>query len=203
VRLVTTSRRSQTGGPRSGATLRPRTLILVPVLAGALACGAARLSRQEAERDIRKDYPVRVTVQVPETARAVKGSPEHARLVALQETLEKSGWFTVARSPDGDREQFSFRPGPGAPAAVRPSAKGFQLPAAEVEFVRAVALDTSRDGARVTYQIRLVRPSAFFGIFQALHPGVKIGDTKDRHATYRRQGRDWILQGTDEAFPKD
>ena len=29
---------------------------------------------------------------------------------------------------------------------------------------------------------------------------MKIGDTKERHATYRRQGRDWILQGTDEAF---
>jgi hypothetical protein len=35
-----------------------------------------------------------------------------------------------------------------------------------------------------------------------MHPGVKIGDTKDRHATYRRQGRDWVLQGTDEAFRK-
>ncbi len=179
--------------------MRLRALVIVPALAGALACGAARLSRQEAERDIRKDYPVPVTVQVPGTAGAVKGSPEHARLVALQELLAKSG-FTVSRTPEGDRERFSFRPGPGAPAAVRPSAKGFQLPAAEVEFVRAVAIDTARDGARVTYQIRLVRPGAFFGVFQILHPGVKIGDTKERHATYRRQGRDWILQGTDEAF---
>ena len=183
--------------------MRLRTLVSVPVLALALACGAARLSRREAEADLRKDYPVQVTVQVPETAKAVKGSPEHARLVALQEAATRTGWFTVSRSPDGDREQFSFRLAPGAPAAVRPSTKGFQLPAAEAEFVRAVGLDTTREGARVTYQIRLVRPGSGFGLFQALHPGVKLGDTKDRHATYRRQGRDWVLQGTDESFRRD
>jgi hypothetical protein len=176
--------------------------ILVPLLAVVLACGPSRLSRREAETDIRKDYPVQVNLLVPETASAVKGSPEHAKLVILQEMLTRPGWFNVARSPQGDRETFIFKPAPSAPPAIRPAPRGFQLPAAEAEFVRATAMGPDRDGTRVTYQIRLVRPTPFFGVFQAMHPGVKIGDTKDRHATYRRQGRDWVLQGTDEAFRK-
>ena len=80
-----------------------RRLIALSVLAVALACGPSPLSRREAERDIRKDYPVQISVRVPESAKAIKGSPEHARLVGLQEALTRTGWFSVARSPDGDR----------------------------------------------------------------------------------------------------
>ena len=177
-------------------------LLLVPVLAVALACGSARLSRREAEEDIRKDYPVVVAITVPERASAIKGSPDHARLVALQEELTRTGWFTVGRTPEGDREAFAFRLSPSAPKTVRTSAKGFQLPAAEAEFVRATGLEPTRDGARVTYQIRLVRPTSLFRLFQDLHPAVHVGETKDRHASYRREGRSWILQDTDESFRK-
>ena len=180
-----------------------RTLLLVPVLVATLACaGKARLSRQEAESDIRKDYPVVVAITVPETAKAVKGSPEHARLVALQEELAKTRWFQATRTPDGDREQFTFRLSAGAPKDITTGAKGFQVPVAAAEFVRAVALEPTRDGARVTYQIRLVRPTPQFHLFQELHPGVRVGETKDRHASYRREGRSWILQDTDETFKK-
>ena len=89
-------------------------LIAVPVLAAALACGPSQLSRREAENDIRKDYPVVVSVRVPETASAIKGSPEHAKLVGLQEALARTGWFTVARAPEGDREKFQFKDRKGA-----------------------------------------------------------------------------------------
>ena len=180
-----------------------RHLLLVPVLAATLACGGkARLSRQEAEEDIRKDYPVVVAITVPEAEKAIKGSPEHARLVALQEDLGKTGWFQATRTPDGDREQFAFRLAPSAPKTITTTAKGFQVPVAQAEFVRAVGLEPTRDGARVTYQIRLVKPTAQFHLFQELHPGVRIGETKDRHASYRREGRSWILQDTDETFRK-
>jgi len=179
-----------------------RLPLLVPVLVLALACGKTRLSRREAEEDIRKDYPVVVAITVPETARAIKGSPDHAKLVALQEELTRTGWFTVSRAPEGDREAFAFRLSPSAPKTVHTSAKGFLLPAAEAEFVRAVGLEPTRDGARVTYQIRLVRPTSLFRLFQDLHPGVHVGETKDRHASYRREGRSWILQDTDESFRK-
>jgi len=185
-----------------------RRMLVLPVLATTLACasflacGASRLTRSEAERDIRKDYPVVVPVPVPGSAKAVKGSPEHARLVALTEAAGKTGWFKVERSTTGDHEQFQFKVTPSAPKSLHPTANGFQLPAAEVEFVRAVDLASNRDGAKVTYQIRLVRPTPAFPLFQAIHPGVRAGETKDRHALYRREGRNWVLQHTDEAFKK-
>jgi hypothetical protein len=178
-------------------------LIAVPVLAAALACGPSQLTRREAEKDIRQDYPVVVTVRVPETANAIKGSPEHARLVGLQEALGKTGWFSVVRSTQGDREQFQFKLKPQAPKSIRTGASGFELPAAEAEFVRIMPrLETTRDGVRVTYLVRLVHPTEHFPVFLALHPGVRIGETKERHASYRREGRSWILTETDEAFKK-
>jgi hypothetical protein len=48
----------------------------------------------------------------------------------------------------------------------------------------------------------LTRPTANFPLFQALHPDVRMGDSKDRHASYRKEGRNWILQDTDETFKK-
>jgi hypothetical protein len=176
--------------------------VVIPVLAAALSCGQAPLSRREAENDIRKDYPVQLVVVVPESASAIKGSPEHAKLVALQEAVTPPGFFTVARTPEGDRERFAFKPGPALPRAAHLAAKGYELPAAEAEFTRALGIERRGDEARVTYQIRLVRPTAFFGLFQTLHPGVHPGETKDRHASYRRQGRDWILRDTDETLKK-
>jgi hypothetical protein len=180
-----------------------RRLIIVPALAATLACGPAKLTRREAERDIRQDYPVVVSVRVAESARAVKGSPEHARLMGLQEALSRTGWFAVSRSAEGDREQFQFKLKPQAPRTIRTSASGFELPAAEAEFVRVLPrLETTRDGLRVTYLIRLVHPTELFPVFLALHPGVRVGETKERHASYRLQGRSWVLMDTDESFKK-
>lgn len=178
-------------------------LIMMPVLAAALACGPSRLTRREAERDIRQDYPVVVSVRLAESAKAVKGSPEHAKLVSLQEALGRTGWFTVTRSAEGDREQFMFKLKPQAPKTIHTSARGFELPAAEAEFVRILSRpETTRDGIRVSYLIRLVRPTELFPVFLTLHPGVRVGETKERHASYRLQGRSWILMDTDESFKK-
>jgi hypothetical protein len=180
-----------------------RRLILVPVLAAILGCGPSPLSRREAENDIRKDYPVVVSIQVPESASAIKGSPEHARLVSLQEALARTGWFAIYRSPQGDREQFRFQPNSRAPKSIRTTAAGFELPAAEAEFVRVLPRpETTRDGVRVGYLVRLVHPTEHFRLFQSLHPGVKIGETKERHASYRLEGRSWVLVDTDEFFKK-
>lgn len=178
-----------------------RMLLAVPFLVTFLACGSAKLSRREAEGDIRKDYPVQIVVTIPESASAIKGSAEHARLVALQEAAGK-GAFAVTRKVEGDRETFSFKPGASSPKEVRLSPKGYELPAAEAEFVRALRIEYMRDSARVTYQIRLGRPTAWFGLFQILHPGVRTGETKERHASYRKDGRSWVLQSTDETLKK-
>jgi len=178
-----------------------RRLLILPALVLTLACGSSRLSRREAESDIKKDYPVMVAVRVPENSSAVKGSAEHAKLVRMQEQVTKNGWFAVFRTEEGDRERFTFKILPQAPKDFRTSTKGVEIPAAEAQFVRATRLEPTRDGAKVTYQVRLERPTAYFPVFQALY-NAKIGDTKDRHATYRKEGRSWILQDTDESFKK-
>ena len=35
-----------------------------------------------------------------------------------------------------------------------------------------------------------------------LHPDVRVGETKERHASYRKDRRGWVLAETDEAFRK-
>jgi hypothetical protein len=55
---------------------------------------------------------------------------------------------------------------------------------------------------RVGYLVRLVHPTEHFRLFQDLHHGVKIGETKERHASYRLEGRSWVLVDTDEFFKK-
>lgn len=179
-----------------------RPLLILPALVLTLACGSAKLSKREAESDIKKDYPVVIAIRVPESASAIKGSPEHVKLVRMQENLTKNSWYAVFREDAGDRERFTFKLLPQASKDVRTAAKGWEIPAAEAEFVQAVKLEPTRDGAKVSYRIRMVRPTAHFPLFQALHPGVNIGDTKERHAAYRKEGRSWVFQGTDEAFKK-
>jgi hypothetical protein len=180
-----------------------RRFLVPPALVLFVACGSSTLSRSEAEKDIRQDYPVTVDIRVPEADSAIKGSPDHAKLVAMQEQLSKTGWFSVDRKVEGDREQFRFKVNSGAPSFIHSTPKGFSIPAAEAEFVKALKQEPTRDGLKVTYQIRLSKPTAQFALFQALHPDVKIGDTKERHATYKKEGRSWVLQETDEFFRKD
>lgn len=174
--------------------------LILPALLLFVACGASKLGKSEAEKDIRQDYPVQVTVHVPRTTSAIKGSPDHAKLVALQEALAKTGWFAIQRRPEGDRERFNFKPTSSAQSFLRTNEKGYAIPAAEAEFVKALGNKPTKEGLTVTYQIRLARPTPQFTLFQTLHPDVKIGDTKTRHAFYRKEGRAWVLQRTDEFF---
>jgi len=178
-----------------------RPALILPVLTLTLAC-SSKLERAKAEDLIRKGYPVVVPVTVPEKASAEKGSPEHLRLAALKESLDKSGWFDSTLQADGGRETFTFRLKPSAPKDIKAAPKGFSMPAAQAVFVRAVRMEPTREGARVTYEIRLDSPTAQFPIFQSLHPDAKIGQTKQRHATFERRRGSWELTGTDESFRK-
>jgi hypothetical protein len=173
-------------------------LLLVPALLLLVACGASKLTTREADQDIRKDYPVVASLHVPAQGKAVKGSPQHARLVTLQAELGTKGWFKVSRQAQGDEETFTFTLNPGAPPSIRTAPQGFELNAAQVDYVRALRMEPTREGALVTYQVRLTRPLEHFALFQKLNPGVSIGATKDRKATYVREGRKWILDRTDE-----
>lgn len=176
-----------------------RPALLLPVLLLTLAC-SSKLERAKAEDLIRKEYPVVVPVTVPEKASAEKGSPEHLRLASLKENLDRSGWFESSVQADGGRETFTFRLKASAPKDIKAAPKGFSMPAAEAAFVRAVRMEPTREGARVTYEIRLDKPTAQFPIFLALHPDARIGQTKPRHATFERRRGGWELTGTDEAF---
>jgi hypothetical protein len=178
-----------------------RPLLLLPALLLTLAC-SSKLERAKAENLIRKDYPVVVPVAVPEKASAEKGTPAHLRLTTLKQNLDQSGWFESSIRSEGSQDTFTFRLKPDAPKAIKAAPKGFSMPAAEAVFVRAVKLEPTREGARVIYEVRLEKPTAQFPLFQALHPEVRVGQTKSRHATFERRKGAWELTSTDETFRK-
>lgn len=181
--------------------MRPLLALSVPALVLTLACGSAKLTRSEVEKDLRKDYPVVVALRIVQGASAIKGSPEHARLVQIQEQLTQKGWFTVSRQADGDRERFEFQPTDKAPKDLKPSAKGWELPAAEAQLVDAGRPEIRGSEARVPYRVRLAKPTAHFPVFQAIYKA-NLGDTKVRQAVYKKEGRAWILVDTNESFKK-
>lgn len=178
-----------------------RAVLLLPLLLVTLAC-SSKLERGKAENLIRKTYPVVVPVTVPEKASAEKGSPEHLRLATLKDNLDKSGWFDSTVQAGGGRETFTFRLKSDAPKSIKAAPKGFSMPAAEAVFVRAARMEPTREGARVTYEVRLEKPTAQFPLFQAMHPTAKLGQIHQRHATFERRRGSWELTSTDETFRK-
>lgn len=180
-----------------------RALLIPPALLVLMACGSSKLSRTEAERDLRVDYPVIIPVRIPARPEAEKGSPAHVKLAALHAAARAFPWIQTGRQENGPREAFTFTLGPGAPKDAKTGPQGIELPAAQAEFAGARRMvPQGRDRAEVVYQIRLAQPTAYFPLWQALHPGIPAGATKDRRAEYRREGRSWVLQKTNEAFAK-
>lgn len=183
--------------------MRASAVLIPPVLMLATACGSARLSEREAARDISKDYPLPVMLRLQATGRANPGTKEFQRLTSLKEAFTRNGWFKVDQQTINGAEVFTFTPSSSLPSFVKPVASGWHIPAAQATFERVLRIETRGSQARVTYRVRLEKPTAQFALFQAANPDVHIGDTKERHATYRREGRDWMLDGTDEALRKE
>ena len=182
-----------------------RPLFLLPVLLATLAC-SSKLDKGKAEDAIRKSYPVVIPITIPEQVTAERGTPDHLRQKTLRENLEQSGGFETAVLLDGNRETCVFRLKPGASKGIKPTARGlkagFLLPVAEGGFVRVLKVDSGTETAKVTYEIRLQNPTSHFPLFLSMHPESKVGDLKERHATFRKRGGSWELSGTDEAFHK-
>ena len=65
-----------------------RYLLAVPVLFTIIACGPTRLSRSEAEKDIRQDYPLVVPIRIPRSATPEQGTVEHTRTDQAGRTYE-------------------------------------------------------------------------------------------------------------------
>ncbi len=180
--------------------MRPRVLLAAPALAFLAACGADKLTPAIAQKLIAPDYPVIVPVRVPKHAQAEKGSEEHKRLEAINALLGKSGAIAIQSREEGTKVEYQYRLAPGAPASVKTTDKGFNLPAAEATFVKVLRAEGGGSRYRVTYQIRLAKPTPNFPLLQFLHPNFRLGDTHDRVATIERQGRDWALLDTNEEF---
>ena len=172
-------------------------LAAAPALLLLTACSAPRLSRPEAEQALKALYPVDITLEVPSQGKAIKGSPQHAQLVAQREHLMAQG-FTVARQVEGDWETFQFNAPPALRQGIRAVPGGFQVVVAKAEFVKALKLEPTKKSARVTYLVKLGSPSPHFALFQQLNPNSKVGATKERHATFILENRTWKIQETDE-----
>ncbi|MBS1766330.1 MAG: hypothetical protein JST05_02865 [Acidobacteria bacterium] len=159
------------------------------------------LQKSDAEAAIRAKYPVTVPVKVPSRVSAAAGSPEATRAQAFMDNLQKTGWFDILKEDGKEgRSIYTFTPKSGAP--VQPSGNGWLVPAAQAVFVQGTHHSEQGGTAKVTYQIKLANPTAQFPLFTLLHPTVRIGDTKLRHAVFEKQGGAWALTGTDETFSK-
>lgn len=178
-----------------------RALLALPALIVLVACSAPRLSRPEAEQALKPLYPVPITLEIPSQGRAIKGSPQHAQLVAQREYLMGQG-FTVPRQMEGDWESFQFNAPPALRQGIKAVAGGFEITVAQAEFVKALKLEPGKKEAKVSYQVRLGSPTPHFQLFQQLNPHTKVGATKDRHARFTLEGRTWKLQETDEKGKK-
>lgn len=165
------------------------------------ACSRGGLKKGDAEAAIRAKYPVVVPVKVPSRVSAAPGSPEASRAEAFMANLQTTGWFEIAKAEGKTgNTTYTFTPKPGAP--VKPSGNGWLVPAAQAVFVQGTHHTEQGSTAKVTYQIKLANPTAQFPLFTLLHPTVRIGDTKSRHAVFEKQNGAWTLTGTDEAFGK-
>lgn len=180
--------------------MRRPLLCVVPALLLLVGCGSGKLTSKTATALISPDYPVMVPVKVPKHAMAEKGSPDLSKIETINGLLTPSGWFKIQRREEGMKVHFDYAPSPSAPKTLRTTAAGFEAPAAEVTFVRALRPQGSGSHFKVPYLVRLERPTALFGLYQFLHPQARIGDTKPRHARIDHQGKDWALMDTDEEF---
>lgn len=177
-----------------------RPVLAASVVLMLVACGPGKLNKKIAEALIKPDYPVVVPVKVPRQAAAEKGSPELARVESINGLLVKSGWFRIERREEGTKVRFEYAPSSAAPGSIRVTTIGFEAPAAEAAFVRVLRPEGKGDKLKVPYEIRLERPTPLFPLFQFLHPQARLGETKARHARIDRQGKNWALMDTDEAF---
>jgi len=177
-----------------------RRLAPVLLLLASAACSRS-LNTSHAEAALRARYPVFVPVEVPRRVTEPVNSPKAQRAQAFMDNLQKTGWFDITKADGKDGQViYTFTAKPGSPGHA--SETGWLVPAAQAVFVNATGVMANGNTAKVTYQIKLANPTAQFALFELLHPAVRIGDAKPRHAVFEKQGGSWALTSTDESFTK-
>lgn len=168
------------------------------LLALAAACGSRGLSTSTAAKLIAPDYPAIAPLRVPRSATVDKGSPKFTEIQLIHAALQKEGSVDIQSREEGGKVVYTYSLSPRAAKGSKPTAEGFHVPAASVEFVKVLNVETRGNQARATYQVKLTRPTPLFPVFQQKHPGAQIGQTKVRTAKFDQQGGKWGLLETDE-----
>ncbi|MFN8012741.1 MAG: hypothetical protein U0P81_15335 [Holophagaceae bacterium] len=178
--------------------MRLSILPAATLLALATACGSGSLSTSTAAKLIAPDYPAIAPLRVPRTFTVEKGTPRFADIQLIHAALQQEGSVDIQAKEEGAKVTYSYSLSPKAAKGSKPTADGFHVPAAYVEFVKVLGVETRGSQARATYQVKLTRPTPLFPIFQKKHPGAQIGQTKVRTAKFDKQDGKWGLLETDE-----
>lgn len=178
--------------------MRLSILPAATLLALATACGSGGLSTSTAEKLIAPDYPAIAPLRVPRSATVEKGSAKFTEIQLIHAALQKEGSVDVQSKEEGTKVTYTYSLSPRAAKGSKATPEGFHVPAASVEFVKVLGVETRGNQARATYQVKLTRPTPLFPIFQQKHPGAQIGQTKVRTAKFDKQDGKWGLLETDE-----
>jgi hypothetical protein len=176
------------------------SILTAALLAAATACSSGKLTKSTAETLIKADYPAVAPVRVSRTATVDKGSERFVMLQKIHAALQKEGYVEIQSKEEGSRVTYTCSLTPKAPASTKTTDKNFQIPAAEVQFVRIVRVESGPKTGRAAYEVTLAKPLPLFPLFQMLHPGAQIGQTKVRVADFHKQDGRWELLKTDESF---
>ncbi len=180
-----------------------RPLLVLPLLVSVLACGSSKLEKSTAEKLIKPDYPAVVRVKVPQTATVEKGSDKQQRVLKINDLLNKEGWFDIKVEEREAKVRYTYQLNSKAPKTVKPGLDNFEVPAATAEFVGATRMEPldprqKHAGMKVTFLVKLTKPTSQWGLYEFLHPEAKLGQPTERHALIERKGGAWELMKTDE-----
>lgn len=183
--------------------MRPlHVLSTLAILAVTAACGSSKLEKASAEKLIKPDYPAVAVLRVPLVTKPVeKGSADDQKFQKINELLAQGGWFESKAEEKDGKVRYRYRSTPKAPSAVKAGLENFEAPAATVEFVGATRLepmDSKGNSVKVTFLVKMTKPSPVWPVYELTHEGVKVGQPVERRARFERSGGKWGLMETDE-----
>jgi hypothetical protein len=174
----------------------------LPALLLVLSCGSSKLEKSTAEKLLKPDYPAVLTLRVPLQTKAVeKGSAEDQKFQKINQLLAEGGWFEAKAEEKDGKVRYRYRTTPKAPGSVKAGLENYETPAAALEFVGATRMepmDSKGNSVKVTFLVKVAKPSPVWPVYELTHENVKLGQPVERHARFERSGGKWGLMETDE-----